>query len=85
MHRIFTINELVRRIVEEYINSKPALSIANEHKALVQLACVGPFSFSSLDILWKEANMRQLKALTGFQDRLVALTVKDASEEVSIP
>jgi hypothetical protein len=85
MHRIFTISELVRRIIEEYINTKPALSIANKHKALIQLACVEPFSFSALDILWKDASIRQLQALTGFQDRLVALTVEDASEEVTIP
>jgi hypothetical protein len=80
MHRIFTIRELVRRIVEEYINTKPALSLAEERKALVQLACVEPFSFSALDILWKDASRWQLQALAGFQPRLAALTVKDAFE-----
>jgi hypothetical protein len=80
MHRIFTIGELVRRIIEEHINTKPALSIADQHKALVQLACVEPFSCSALDILWKDASIRQLRALTGFQDQLVALTVKDGPE-----
>jgi len=66
MHRIFTIGELVRRIVEEYINTKPALSLAEEHKALVQLACVEPFSFSALDILWKDAVYGNCKPLLAF-------------------
>lgn len=85
MHRIFTINELMRRIVEEFVELEPRLVLVDEWRALLQLALVMPFSSSALEILWRDACLKQLQVLPSFYSRLAAPATALESEVTTTP